>query len=361
MSTSILTSPFARLALRTLGMAPLDREFRITGSMENLERILLVDSGDFSDIVFFLPVISEIRRLWPGIEIHMMVLDRWADMLRREAGLAGLIVYREEQLKVRSSSYFRLLKEIRNRSFDAAILMGEELDPPRDLVAYVSQAPLRIGVFHEEREDLLNCMVRWSGQGRYKNELALELTRIFGLGFDPSTWRFKPREEERRGAEQMIHFRKPVKEQLLIGVDLSHGKSRRRFASENLSYLIDHLIEKLGGKVMLMNIDEGQEKELLEFRRRLRSEALDMPRQNLRETVALLASCSLIVSGNTEFFHMAVAAGVPCIGLFSEADGQRWEPRDRTHAIVLRGKQGESVALSEIDSAVDRVLHATPA
>ena len=92
MSTSILTSPFARLALRTLGMAPLDREFRITGSMENLERILLVDSGDFSDIVFFLPVISEIRRLWPGIEIHMMVLDRWADMLRREAGLAGLIV-----------------------------------------------------------------------------------------------------------------------------------------------------------------------------------------------------------------------------------------------------------------------------
>ncbi|MCP4549080.1 MAG: glycosyltransferase family 9 protein [bacterium] len=361
MSSSILTSPFGRIALRTLGMAPLDREFRVSGSMDSMQKLLLVDSGELSDIIFFMPAVKEIHKRYPGIEIHVMVMDSWADLLRKEPGLAGLIVYKQDQLKVRSSSYFRLLKEIRNRAFDCVILMGEHVDPPRDLIAYVSQAAMRLGVFQPERESILNCMVRWRGQDRYKNELAGEMTRVLGLRFDPHTWRFTMRQEESRAAEQMVHFRKPIKDQMLIGIDTSHGKSSKRFSTDNMRYLVDHLIEKMRAKIMLMQIDGSEAKELADFRRRLRGEALDMPSQELRETVAMLSQCSLFVSGNTELFHVAVATGVPSIGLFTESDGVRWEPRRREQVAILRGRPGESVPLSEIDEAIEQVMHASPA
>jgi ADP-heptose:LPS heptosyltransferase len=227
-------------------------------------------------------------------------------------------------------------------------------------VAYASQASLRAGVYHPERESLLNCLLRWRGQGRYKMDLAWELARLVGLRYEPSIWRFRLRPEELRAAEQMIHFRKPVKSQMLIGIDPDPGKSGRRFASSNLHYLINHLVERLRAKVMIFQLSEDAP-EVERMRRDLRGEVLDMPSQGLRETLALLSRCQLFVAGNTELFHAAVAAGVPSLGLFTEADGARWEPGERAYVHVLRGKAGENLSLKELDGVVERILDAPPA
>ena len=176
---------------------------------------------------------------------------------------------------------------------------------------------------------------------------------------DPRIWRFRLRPEEARAAEQMIHFRKPVRTQVLIGFDCSAGKAGQRFAGSNLQYLAGHLISRLRAKAMLFHLGEA-DRDIEDFRRELRSEILDMPAQNLRETLALLSCCQLFVAGNTELFHAAVAMGVPAIGLFTEADGRRWEPRDRAYVRVLRGKAGESLSLKELDGVVEEILIAPP-
>ena len=79
-----------------------------------------------------------------------------------------------------------------------------------------------------------------------------------------------------------------------------------------------------------------------------------------RERLALLSRCDLLVAGNTEFFHAAVAAGVPSLGLFSAADSSRWEPRRRERVGVLRGQPGQKMSLREIDAAVEGILHVQP-
>lgn len=357
MSGSLLTSPVARVVLRALGMAPLDRTFELRGSLAGLRRILFVDSGELSDLVFFLPVLDGIKQQWPDLELQVMVEERWADLFRREASVDALILYRPEQLRARSTGYYRLLREIQGRAFDGVILMAEERDPARDMVPYASQASLRVGVWQPEREGVLNCLLRWQGRGRYQIELAAEIGRIVGLRYDPLRWRFTLRPEELRAAEQLIHFRKPVRDQVLLGVDPGPGKASRRFAPDNLAYLVNHLIEKLRAKVMIFHLDQPAG-EIEAFRRRLRGETLDMPEQKLRETLALASRCDLFVAGNTDLFHAAVAAGVPALGLFTEADGVRWEPRERADVAILRGRPGESMTLAQLDQAVERILHA---
>jgi heptosyltransferase II len=357
MKASFLSSPFARVALRTLGLAPLDREFKLRGDLSDMERILFVGSGQLSDILFHLPLMARIHERWPGLELQVLVEEGWAEFLRREEMLSGLLVYRGDQLRARSSSYYRLLKEVRDRNFDAVFLMGEEADGPRDLVAYASQAPLRVGVFQPQRESMLNCMLRWQGQDRYKMEMPGELSRIFGLSYDPDGWRFEARPEEQRAADQMIHFRKPIGDQLLIAVDPGVGKGHGRLAVDSLGYLVNHISEQLRAKVLFLHLP-GAEANAAELMRLLRGEVLDMPRQGLRETLALLTRCNLFLSGNTELFHVAVAAGVPALGLFTEGDGKRWEPRRHDSVAILRGRPGEKISLQEIDTAVEGILHA---
>ncbi len=356
MKASFLNSPFARVALRTLGLAPLDREFKLSGDLADMSRVLFVGSGQLSDIIFHLPLLARIHEQWPELELQVLVDERWAEFLRREEMLSGLLVYRGDQLRARSSSYYRLLKEVRDRNFDAVFLMGEEADGPRDLVAYASQAPLRVGVYQPERDSMLNCMLRWQGQDRYKMEMPGEFSRLFGLSYDPWGWRFEARPEEQRAADQMIHFRKPISDQLLIAVDPGVGKGQGRVAADSLAYLVNHISEHLRAKVLFLHLP-GAESEAAELTRLLRGEILDMPRQGLRESLALLTRCNLFLSGNTELFHVAVAAGVPALGLFIESDGKRWEPRRSDSVSILRGRPGEKMSLQDIDSAVEGILH----
>ncbi len=360
MAASILKSPAGRLLLKTLGYSPREKLFRLDGDLGKMSRILLVDSGRLSDLLFFLPVIEGLRESAPGVEIEVMTLERWGEFLKREPGVSGLILYDPAQLKLRSTAFHNLLKEVKRRQFDAVMLMSDLADPMRDLVAFASGAPLRIGADDTEREAFLNCTVRWGRSGRYRMDLARELSRFLGLQYDPAEWSFAFQPEELRAADQLIHFRKPVKEQILIGVDSATGLGESRLVESHLAYIVGHLAGSLRAKVMLFNLDEPGEGED-GFASRLGGNVLDTPELGLRETLALLSRCDLFVAGNTELFHASVVFGVPSLGLFTDSDRLDWEPRDRGSVAVLRGKPGEKISLSELEASVKRILHAAPA
>jgi ADP-heptose:LPS heptosyltransferase len=191
-------------------------------------------------------------------------------------------------------------------------------------------------------------------------ELARELSRFLGLVYDPNQWNFEYQQDEIRAAEQFIHFRKPVKEQILIGVDSATGLSDSRLVQSHLAHIVSHLAGTLRAKVMLFSLDGPGELES-SFAAKLGGNVLDTPELGLRETLALLSQCSLFVAGNTELFHASVVFGVPTLGLFTDADKLDWEPRERDCVAVLRGKPGEKISLSDLESSVKRILHAQTA
>jgi len=181
-----------------------------------------------------------------------------------------------------------------------------------------------------------------------------------GLSYDPKRWNYGFRTDESRAADQFIHFRKPSKEQLLIGVDSDTGIGDSRLVESHLAYIVGHLAESLRAKAMLFSIGrQGSAGSALS--RRLGGKILDTPDLGLRETLALLARSDLFIAGNTELFHAAVVFGVPSLGLFTDADRLEWEPRDRRFVSVLRGKPGEKISLSDLETSVQRILHAQTA
>ncbi|MGC8724836.1 MAG: glycosyltransferase family 9 protein [Acidobacteriota bacterium] len=60
-------------------------------------------------------------------------------------------------------------------------------------------------------------------------------------------------------------------------------------------------------------------------------------RFSVGETLALLSECALLVGLDTGTTHLAAAAGVPCVALYSDKDSPgRWYPLGANHAVIRK-------------------------
>ena len=102
-------------------------------------------------------------------------------------------------------------------------------------------------------------------------------------------------------------------------------------------------------------------------------DAADMGLNSLRETVAFMSNCKFYVGNDTGTLHMAVAAGLKCVGIYSAHNFPgAWNPYGEGH-IVLRhdlpcagclaavcphGRPSciEDISVDEVESAVRRMI-----
>ncbi len=101
--------------------------------------------------------------------------------------------------------------------------------------------------------------------------------------------------------------------------------------------------------------DPADNERLDKFETRLSEVPVGLERETLLEMILLLSQCDLYISGNTDFFHFAVALGIPAIGLFGKNDGVEWIPTGRPRARVIPITKGEKVDIETLMEAVEAV------
>jgi hypothetical protein len=92
-----------------------------------------------------------------------------------------------------------------------------------------------------------------------------------------------------------------------------------------------------------------------ELRTRLKTPPLEIPVRGIRDVLALTRCCDAFLGGNTCLFHLAIALGVPTIGLYSRSDEDRWVPLDRQRTRILRLRPGDRLTSDDLLEAVDAV------
>ncbi|MCK4236224.1 MAG: hypothetical protein KAX38_03830, partial [Candidatus Krumholzibacteria bacterium] len=156
-------------------------------------------------------------------------------------------------------------------------------------------------------------------------------------------------------ARQLIHFRKPDKEFLTVGVDPSRGKTRHHIIPEIIAYLANNLASRRKVKFLIL-ADPWDERLVRELSKELKSEVIDLVPANINEAVVLLSQCDLFLSSNTNLFHFAAALQVPTVGLFTKYDGKRWVPDDVPNVRIFKGTRGEKLSLKSFFTKVEEVL-----
>ncbi len=329
--------------------------FTVPGALNNSSRILCIDCGDLCDFLFHIPLLTAIRHRHPGSKMDFLVPEIHAPLVIPSGLARQCMIYKEGQLNPWRPAFGSLLRKLGAGNYDVALVMSYSPKPKLELAALASGASLRFGPSHKDAWPGVNFEMRpgTDNDGYLGDRLR---TAAPFLGFDPEEFNSRwplPLEKLRQMAQQ-VHFHKPNPDQMLIGVDPNVGKMGKGFALENIQFLVRQLSSQLACKILPLGYPQGGGR-LDKFEASLSEVPVGLQRDTLLEMILLLAQCDLFVSGNTDFFHFAVAQGVPAIGLFSKADGPQWMPRGRPRARVIPVTKGEKVDIETLMEAVEGV------
>jgi len=329
--------------------------FTLPGALSDASRILCIDCGDLSDFLFHMPLLTAIRHRYPGSKMDFLVSERHAPLVVPSGLARHCMTYTDGQLNPWRPSFGNLLRKLGAGKYDIALVMSLSPQPRLELAALASGASLRFGPSHVDSWPGVNFELRpRKDDDRYRGDRLQDVLPFLGFARDELNSRWPLPLEKLRQMAQQVHFHKPNPDQMLIGVDPGVGKSGHVFALENIQFLVRQLSSQLVCKILPLGYP-GSEDRLQKFEASISEIPVGLQRDTLLEMVLLLAQCDLFVSGNTDFFHFAVAQGVPAIGLFAKEDGSEWMPRGRPRAQVVKVTKGEKVDIETLMEAVEKV------
>ncbi len=332
-----------------------EASFMVPGVLREDSRILCIDPGDLSDVLFHIPLLTAIRRRYPGSKMDFLLPEKHAPLIVPSGLARQCIIYKDRQLNPWRPDFSSLLRKLGAGNYDVALVMSYQPQPRLELAALASGAGFRYGPSHKDAWPAINFEMRAGAETPGYRGDRLRRAAPF-LGFAPEELNARwplPMDKVRQMAQQ-VHFHKPNPDQMLIGVDPGVGKTGHAFALENLQFLVRQLASQFVCKVLPLGDPHDRER-LEKFETRLSEVPVGLERETLLEMILLLSQCDLFVSGNTDFFHFAVALGVPTIGLFSQRDGSEWLPGDRSRVKVLKVTKGEKVDIETLMEAVEAV------
>jgi len=346
----MLTPLFSRIA----GHA----SFSLPSDINNQSRVLVVDSGDLTELLFFAPVLNHLKRRFPGMRVTVLVREGNGELIRTLEPISEMISYEPEHLSLFSSTYFALLRRIKGRGFDIVFQLGHEFSLARSLVVLMSQARLRIGFQQTFTYPFVNCEIRAGRNAEYEAPRALSYLSVLGMSPGDAIPAWKLPDADVRWATQMIHFRNPGKDTMLIAVDPGMGKGNHRLIDTALAHVANEVARRHGAKLVLLsnNLDA---KSMARFRALLKGSIIDIEPRNIKEALALLSRASLVLAGNTDYFHFAVSMRLPTIGFFTRFDAANWFPKSTPWVQIIQGVRGQQVSVDEVSSKIDTLLHLT--
>ena len=330
--------------------------FVLPADLINSRELLLIDSGDPTDLLFASPLVAYFDRNHPQTSMTLLVHGPDAEIAKSVMDIKRMITYERKQMHIYNADYMTLLKSLKKRMVDSVILLGKGFSLERYLIAFASGAAIRIGFENPLAFPFLNCEIRFTEETYEGNKMSKVLNSI-GLRPDDSWSSIRLSQREMNRAKQMIHFRKPGKDYLTVGIDPGRGKTKHHVIPEIIAYLANNLASRRKVKFLVLTHpwDDGM---IESFTGTLKSEVIDLKPSKANETIALLSQCDLFLSGNTNLFHFAAALDVPTIGLFTKYDDRKWIPDGAPRVRIFKGELGEKLPLKSFLSNVEDVLGA---
>jgi ADP-heptose:LPS heptosyltransferase len=326
------TKALAGMASRLFGSKNLNQPFSLGRLALSARRVLVIPPSGLAEMLLLYPALTLLRAALPESRIICLVDDGQGEVLRGDRVVDDLVEL--PQLSgVRGLWQFRaFVAEMRDRMVEAVFYFDFRHDLYRILLPILSGARLRLTLQGEIGYPLFNVEVVPSQDSSYFRDLNLCLVRF--LSQRQNQWRsWQLPEKEVKIAREIVRFRKPNQTDLLVGVDLSYTKSGDRPPFEVAIRLAKSFEALRPSRIALLS-DPAPAITDEEIRRLGTSDWLDIPRKSFRDTLGILSQCDLLVTGNGNLMHFAVAMGVPAFILLSEQDDRRWVPTSGEFRVV---------------------------
>ncbi|MDD5435358.1 MAG: lipopolysaccharide heptosyltransferase II [Nitrospira sp.] len=311
-----------------------------------IHNIIIFLPNWIGDAVLSLPAIYRIRGLFPSSAISVIGLPHITELFREYPYVDDIRVYPAKEQK---AGLLPSANELGKSGFDLAILLPNSLRSA--MIARLAGIPLRCGYNRDGRGLLLNIPVKFNEDIKKVHQSEYYLNIVSELEFNPNilpstcgrelrgggTSKLYLSKKEEQNAEDLLSRNNICPGDLIIGINpgAAYGSSKR-WHPERYGIVAGTLIKKYNSKIIVF----GSHKET-EIAEEIAAVA-DAPVLNMagktsvRELMALIARCRLIITNDSGPMHIAAALGIPVTAIFGSTDPGLSGPIGNRHIIIKK-------------------------
>ena len=304
----------------------------------NVRRLLIRGTNWVGDSILSLPALKRARVEFPQAKITLLVLPWVAGIYEGCPAVDDIWLYDRQGVHRGLSGKLRLIRELRERRFDAALLFQNAFEAA--VLTRLAKIPVRVGYDRDGRGWLLSHKVPVAPhvsklhQTYYYLDL---LEQLLGCartsrGLEPKpTSQFVARTmpditlvvspERRQGARIRLQSQGVDFNRTVVGVNPGafYG-SAKRWLSERYATVLDRLIDERQTSVVIFGSpNEVAIAEAIQSGMRRRPVILS-GRTELSELIAMIGCCDLFLTNDSGPMHLAAALRVPTLAIFGATD-----------------------------------------
>jgi heptosyltransferase I len=322
-----------------------------------LQRVCIVMMSAVGDAVHVLPVISALKRQYPGVHITWVLQPGPAALVRGHPLVDEIILFDRTK---GVAGFVEVRHQLRARRFD--VVLNLQVYFKAGIITAFTQAPVKLGFdFARARDfnwlftsDRVHARPMQHVQDQY-----FEFTEWLGIPHEPVTWTLGPFNDAERTwqREFMARFDRPI-----APIVVATSKAQKDWLPERWAQVCDALAGDFGLQPVLVGGRSPRELRaehvILEQARRKPVSALGQG--GLRGLVGIFDAAALVLSPDTGPLHISVALDRPVVSLIGYSNPKRVGPYRKFRDLMIDayGDPGEDYPIS-MENRRDRMARIT--
>jgi heptosyltransferase-2 len=273
------------------------------------------------DAVMATPALAAIRRAFPQARLTVVSNPLVAELFVHHPDCDHVIRFDKRPGRDAFGDLWRFCRLLRRERFDLAVLLQNAFEAA--VMAVLAGIPRRAGYRTDGRALLLTHGVPAVDKkhGLHHVDYYLQMLHRLGLGSDDRRLHLAVTAEEATAAAELLG----AGEWVAINPGASYGAAKR-WIPERFAAVADSLAAEYGVKVVLTG-GPGELEIGADIARAMQAQALNLiGRTTVRELMAVLGRCRLVVTNDSGPMHIAAALGVPIVAVFGPTDHTTTSP-----------------------------------
>lgn len=306
--------------------------------ISSVERVLIIKLSAMGDIIHALPVSAALKRSFPHLSLHWAVEDRFAQLVRYNPYLSGII-----ELPKLSGSRLRTirgwrdwgagLKSVRRAGFELTIdLQGLSKSAA---VAVASGAKQRIG-YHWLRElaPMIERPVPQRSTSLHIVDQYLDVAHYLGADVSDPVFPLSVPSDDTAIVDGLLQEAGVGSDEVFVSINPASAQRIKEWGPENYGKLVDGLMDRAGIRSVLVTADREVAGAVI---RASRAGCVDLSgKTNLLQLADLLRRSAVHVCGDTGSGHIAACFEIPVVTIVGPTDPDRSCPYGQRHNSLSR-------------------------
>jgi heptosyltransferase-2 len=294
-----------------------------------VEKIMVRMTNWVGDAVMTTPALSYVRATFPDSEIVVVANPLVAELFQYHPDCDRVLVFDKKKEHQGVAGFNRFRAQLRQEHFDLAILFQNAIEAA--FMAACALIPRRAGYKTDGRGWLLNYGVPTADRkhGLHHTEYYLKMVRELGLSGGADCLKLALTDDEQQWASQQMSGDRWV----AINPGAAYG-SAKRWIPERFAAVADNLAENHQVQIILTG-GPGEREIGADIEHSMHSRPLNLIGQtSVRQMMAILSRCRLMVTNDSGPMHVAAAFGVPIVAVFGPTDHRTTSPHAQTCRII---------------------------